>query len=139
MKSAKFWNYSTYKWRQKMNEVVKNQLVSEYGAGFSEVVGSVNEKLVKKDVKNFDVMTIIAVLMGVMQLLQNCNFQLPNRLNFFQKRRLTRTISHVMLDKNDAALEDQIYDVLLVEHKGMTQDKLDNVVTELKNSGKLLD
>lgn len=122
-----------------MNEVVKGQLVSEYGAGFSEVVGSVNEKLVKKDVKNFDVMAIVVILMGVMQLLKNCNFQLPNRLNFFQKRRLTRTISRVMLDKNDAALEDQIYDVLLVEHKGMTQDKLDNVVAELKNSGKLVD
>jgi hypothetical protein len=122
-----------------MEEVLKTQLVSDYGAGFSEVVGSVNEKLVKQNVKNFDVMTIVAILMGVMQLLKNCNFQLPSRLNFFQKRRLTRTISHVMLDKNDAALEDQIYDVLLVEHKNMTQNKLDNVVAELKNSGKLVD
>jgi len=122
-----------------MDDVMRTELVGQYGDNFTKAVDSVNQNLVKSDVKNFDILMLVNVLIGVYTLLKDCNFKLPGRLNFFQKRRLTRTISRVMIEPNDEDSENAVYDALLKQHKSMSQEDLDKLVEELNQKNKNLE
>lgn len=122
-----------------MVEEIKAKVVGEYGEKFYNTIDGINKQLVKQDVKTFDIMMLVSIVLSVVNLLKDCNFKLPGRLNFFQKRRLTRAISNVMIERNDERLEYEVYEAILKQHKQTTQEDVDQLISELKNSGKLVD
>jgi hypothetical protein len=118
-----------------MKEMVSN----DYGEAFYSALNSINKKAMHGNNYQFDLMTLITILLSVVSLLKDCNFKLPTRIGVFQRIRLTRVISRGMVKHNNEAMEEELQDAILRHYKSMVQEDLDQIVEGLRKTGKLVD